>query len=423
MCYQQDLNAAHILDGSRFDELSQRTMRAIAALIEKHKNGHLPLLDIPAMTDDLDTMQAAIQKFNHKNVFILGTGGSSLGGRSLCDLKQSPFAHKQTERRVYFIDNIDPHTIDLILNTCSFAETGFIVISKSGTTAETLCQFLVILQRALEAIEPAELPQHFLVITEPNPTPLRTLATQYGMTILDHPENIGGRFSVLTVVGLLPALWLGLDIKAVRQGAQDVIDDFFENGIASLPAMGALFAVDMMEKNLPMTVMMPYCDRLQSFALWYRQLWAESIGKQGKGSTPLIALGTVDQHSQLQLFLEGPKDKAYTLLLQNHWGHGQAIAPTIIKDEALYYFAGRTVGDLMAAEQQATWQTLINNQCPTRVIHIDELDESMMGGLFMHFMLETIIAAEILDINAFDQPAVEESKVLTRKYLMNRPQP
>ena len=422
MCYQQDLTSAQILNDHNFELISSQADDAIKTILHSHKQGELSLLNVPNQRDDITAMEAAVAQFDYKDIFVLGTGGSSLGGRSLCDLVQSPFNNDQQIPRIHFLDNIDPHTINLILKNYNFDDCGFVVISKSGSTAETLCQFLIILQQALETIAPEQLAQHFIVVTESKVSPLNTLATQYGITVLDHPMEIGGRFSVLTVVGLLPALLLRLDIAAVRRGAQDVLDDFLQNGVSSLPALGAIFAVQMMKNNLPMTVMMPYCDRLQSFAAWYRQLWAESIGKNGVGSTPITALGTVDQHSQLQLFLHGPKDKAYTLLLSDYWGIGKAMTPTIIKDEALYCFAGKTVGDLMAAEQQATLQTLINNHCPTRVFRIHELNEKTLGGLFMHFMLETIVAAELLKINAFDQPAVEESKILTRKYLTDRPQ-
>jgi glucose-6-phosphate isomerase len=159
---------------------------------------------------------------------------------------------------------------------------------------------------------------------------------------------------------------------------------------------------------------MPYADRLATFGLWYRQLWAESLGKDGKGTTPIRALGTVDQHSQLQLYLDGPGDKMFTLLMLDQAGRGEKMASA---DSALAYLAGRTMGDLLEAEQRATAESLVLRGRPTRIIRLDRLDAERLGALFMHFILETLVAAELLGVSAFGQPAVEQGKVLARRYL------
>ena len=162
---------------------------------------------------------------------------------------------------------------------------------------------------------------------------------------------------------------------------------------------------------------MPYIDRLINFGLWFRQLWAESLGKDGKGTTPVNALGVVDQHSQLQLYLAGPRDKMFTLMMLNCGGVGPVVDPNLAADKELAYLAGKTIGDLMDAEQRATAQSLVSNNRPTRKFLLNTLDEEVMGALMMHFMLETIIAAHLLDVDPFSQPAVEEGKSLTREYL------
>ena len=161
-------------------------------------------------------------------------------------------------------------------------------------------------------------------------------------------------------------------------------------------------------------IVMPYGDRLERFAMWHRQLWAESLGKQGKGTTPVAALGPVDQHSQLQLYLAGPRDKFYTVMTQGLAGQGPRI---VSADPELAYLNGRTIGDLADAEQRATLDTLIASRRPARAINVPHLDAQTLGGLFMHFMLETIIAAHLLGVDPFDQPAVEEGKILAKKYL------
>jgi glucose-6-phosphate isomerase len=164
---------------------------------------------------------------------------------------------------------------------------------------------------------------------------------------------------------------------------------------------------------------MPYLDRLNCFGSWFQQLWAESLGKNGKGTTPIRALGVVDQHSQLQLYLDGPKDKLITLLIANQNNKGGLIPKDLTDDPELKFIADKRMGDLMAAEQRATAATLIKNNCPTRIIKINSLDERSLGSLLMHFMLETIIAADLLGLNAFNQPAVEEGKAMAKQYLIS----
>ena len=162
---------------------------------------------------------------------------------------------------------------------------------------------------------------------------------------------------------------------------------------------------------------MVYSDRLERFSHWYVQLWAESLGKDGRGTTPLAALGPVDQHSQVQLFIAGPRDKLFTVVTVGASGKGPRIDGELAKLAGEAGFGGKTIGDLVAAEGRATAETLAKNGCPVRTLHIDKLDESTLGELLMHFMLETIIAAHLLGVDAFDQPAVEEGKVLAKKYL------
>jgi glucose-6-phosphate isomerase len=242
--------------------------------------------------------------------------------------------------------------------------------------------------------------------------------------VLDHDPKIGGRYSALSLVGLLPAMIAGVDCAAVREGAASVLDPVLaaNDTKALAPAIGAALSVGLSkEKGANMTVLMPYVDRLETFAFWYRQIWAESLGKEGLGSTPIRALGTVDQHSQVQLYLGGPRDKLFTLLIEDTTGRGVVLSPqTLGGDKSLDYLAGHTMGDLLLAEADATAATLVKDGRPTRLIRIKTVDEKVMGALMMHYMLETMFAAELWGIDAFDQPAVEDAKVLTRQYLSQR---
>ena len=374
--------------------------------------GGLPVLDVPGRTDDLPAIEAAAARlrgsFDH--VVVLGAGGSSLGGRTLCAL-----ANGATGPRLHFADNIDPLGFETLLGGLDGGRSGFIAISKPGATAETLAQTLAVLDTLGDAAG-----ERLTVVTQPGESPLRRLAERIGCAVLDHDPEVGGRYAALTVSGLLPAFAAGLDGRALRAGAGAVLDAALTSRDAAgcTPAVGAAIAVGLLrEHNLSTTVLMPYCDRLAAFGLWFRQLWAESLGKDGTGTTPLNALGATDQHSQLQLWLNGPPDKMFTLVTLDHAGAGPRLPAGLSGDAELAYLEGRAMGDLLAAEQRATAETLARHGRPVRLIRLASLDERTLGALLMHFMLETIITAGLIGVNPFDQPAVDEGKALARVYL------
>ncbi len=408
-----------------FERELDQAVPALREVRRRHKDGSLPLLRLPAARDDLDALKPHAERlrgFSH--VVILGTGGSSLGGQTLAALSDIGFGPAPGAPRLWFMDNVDPATFAELLTRLDLAKTAFVPISKSGGTAETLTQLFVVLE-ALEAkLGKARIADHLLAITEPKDNPLRKIAQRVGCTILDHDPGVGGRFSVLSLVGLLPAMVAGLDAAAIREGAAGVLDPALAaaNATDSAPAVGAALSIALWrERGIGTTVLMPYVDRLAYFGLWYRQLWAESLGKKGKGTTPIRAMGTVDQHSQLQLYLDGPADKLFTVLIRDTAGEGSKVrAAALGGDKSLAYLADHSLGDLLLAEANATAATLAKNGRPTRVMRIARLDERVMGALLMHYMLETIIGADLLRIDAFDQPAVEEGKVLTRQYLAGK---
>jgi glucose-6-phosphate isomerase len=387
-----------------------------------HDSNELPLLRLPARRDDLAMLKPHADRFaKFQHVVVMGSGGSSLSGKTLVALKDQGFGPLEGRPRLWFMDNVDPATFSALIERLPLERTGFIPISKSGGTPETIAAFLT-LTAALEAkAGKAALASNVLAITEATDNPLRRLATTMGCTILEHDPKVGGRFAALSLVGMLPAMIAGLDCAAVREGAASVLDPVLAANDATglAPAVGAALSVGLArEKGTNITVLMPYVDRLNTFAFWYRQIWAESLGKDGNGTTPAVALGTVDQHSQVQLYLGGPADKLFTFLIQDTAGQGKVLQPGA--DKALDYLAGHTMGDLLLAEAEATAATVTKNGRPTRVIRIAEVDEHTMGALMMHFILETIFAAHLWKIDAFDQPAVEEGKVLTRQYLSAR---
>ncbi len=419
-CFADELGP-HGLDRARYEQLLARTEGALERLRAWHADHSLPLLRLPAARDDLAALKPVADAYraNFDDVVLLGTGGSSLGGQTLCKLADCGYGPQAGAPRLHFFDNVDPYTIQALLGSVNLKRTGFLVVSKSGSTAETMTQFLICLKAVRDAVgKDAE--ANFTVITEPADNVLRRIAESHGMGVLDHDPKVGGRYSVLSLVGLLPAMIAGLNAVAVREGAASVLAPVLEGAApASVePAVGAAISIGLSQQHgCNTSVVMPYVDRLADFGLWYRQLWAESLGKDGKGTTPVNALGTVDQHSQLQLYLAGPRDKMYTVMMLACAGTGPKVDPSLASDPSLAYLAGKTIGDLMDAEQRATAKTLMRNHRPTRVFWLEKLDEKVIGARMMHYMLETIIAAHLLDVDPFDQPAVEEGKILTRQYL------
>ena len=395
-----------------------RAAPALDDLRRARDDGSLPLLALPAKRDDLPELEqiAADWRARFRRIVLLGTGGSSLGARALAEIADGPAAGPE----LVVLDNLDPDSLTPLTEPSALAETGFLVISKSGGTSETLAQALLAVDRTEAALGGDALAKRFLIIVEPGTSPLRRLAERLGTPALDHDSGIGGRYAVLSPVGLLPALILGLDASEVRAGAAAVLEPVLQEvEPAEVPsATGAAIAVALSEtRGVSQTVLLAYADRLATFGLWYRQLWAESLGKDGKGTTPIQSLGPVDQHSQLQLYLDGPRDKLYTLLTLPQQGRGPTLAPELAAGIGLEALAGHHVGDLVAAMQRATAETLAKRGRPVRRIELERLDARAMGALFMHFMLETIIAAALLEVDPFDQPAVEEGKILARHYL------
>ena len=259
-----------------------------------------------------------------------------------------------------------------------------------------------------------------LIITEKGDTPLYRFALKRGISVLEHDPNIGGRYSAFSIVGLIPTLMAGVDAEAVCLGASEVLKNAIEtDNVEEIPSvLGAAVSIALYrEKAINISVLMPYSDKLNKFTLWYRQLWAESLGKRGLGITPVPALGSVDQHSQLQLYLDGPRDKMISIISPNYLGVGPDIDPTLSNQTGLEYLADCTVGDVISAEKKITTETIISQGIPVRTFEIDSVDESTVGALMMHYMLETVIAARLLDVNPFNQPAVEEGKNLVRTYL------
>ena len=291
--------------------------------------------------------------------------------------------------------------------------TGFIIISKSGTTPETLSQFgsIINIARANNIMD--ILFKNSLVVTEFKNSPLYNIAKKNNCNLIEHKKDIGGRYSIFSNVGMIPAILAGLDVKKIHSGALKVIE---KKDFSNSFKFAQIFKF-CSSNNYLSNVMMTYSDGLNYFGKWYLQLWAESIGKQNRGITAMHSMGTTDQHSQLQLYLDGPKDKFFTFIKSNYQKKGLKIDNDIMKEESVNYLLNKTMGDLMHAEQNATIDTFKKNNFKYREIILSEINEESIGALMAESIIETIAACIYFEVDPFNQPAVEQGKILTKKYL------
>lgn len=370
---------------------------------------------------DLEPHALHLKQF--KNIIILGTGGSSLGGQALISA-----LHPSVCPVFHFVDNIDSFDFSVLLEHLNPRETGVICISKSGNTAETLMQLLTLLELWTGASETKlfDASSQVRIIVESSANALCEIAQKFSIPTIEHPKEIGGRFAVFTAVGLLPALIAGLDIQQLCQSAMDTFEQLIQNTEKS-PVIASAFIHErcLKEEGIDQFVLFPYTNRLVKFCEWFCQLWAESLGKKDTfgnsfGTTPLIAVGTIDQHSQLQLYLEGPRNKHFRFFTLKEQHQLPSISLAFFH-EASRILHGKTMGELMLAEQKATMDTLrAHGRLVSEVAIEKDLSCHILGALFMHGMLETLATAHLWGVNPFDQPAVEEGKKRTRSYLEER---
>jgi glucose-6-phosphate isomerase len=418
------------VDDQAFARLLAHAEGELENLRKAHRSGSLTLLRLPEKVDDLPLLRQAVKKLAKAgDIVFLGTGGSSLGGQTLAQLADYAvpgLGSLREKPHVHFLDNLDPVTLEAFLKRLPLKTARFVAISKSGGTGETLMQTIAVIEALKRARLGKHIAKHLIGISEParagKRNGLRELLQAHGCFVLDHDPGVGGRYSVLSNVGLLPALALGLDVKAIRAGAREALAPLLARKPAKEfpPAIGAALSAAAGEGGKSIAITMAYADRLERFTKWWVQLWGESLGKGGKGTTPVAALGPVDQHSQLQLYLAGPRDKLFTIITTAVAGRGPRLDKALAKAVGEPDFGGRRIGDLVAAQGRATADTLAKNGRPVRTMHIERLDERALGALLMHFMLETIIAARLLGVDPFDQPAVEEGKILAKKYLAGK---
>ncbi|MDQ6716891.1 MAG: glucose-6-phosphate isomerase [Gemmatimonadota bacterium] len=396
---------------------------AAAAVQQLRSSASIGFIDLPSDEKLLAQVAdfAAKARGRYTDVVILGIGGSALGPIALrTALRPSGWnmldeSARAGYPRLHVLDNVDPVTIAALLDRLALAKTLFIVTSKSGGTAETMSQFLIVEQRLQNGEH--NVAEHVVFVTDPKSGALRPLAGQLGVTALDIPANVGGRFSVLTPVGTLPAALIGIDVRALLAGAGKMAARCTSSDLSKNPAgtyaMLQWLADTKLGKSID--VFMPYSDPLRGFADWFVQLWAESLGKHRSdgtsvGGTPLAALGATDQHSQVQLFMEGPANKTVTFVAVD--GHGVDVKiPNAHADVTeLAYLGGHSLAELISIEQRATAGALARRGRPNMTIHLDKVDEASVGELMMFLEIATAYAGQLYGVDAFNQPGVELGK-------------
>ena len=416
-------DAAGGVSESEFTAAADEFGKAYSAFESQRASGAVGFADI---VRDIPLRQQAIgfaaqSRGRYDDVVILGIGGSALGPIAMrTALRPSGWNTLSREQRngwplLHVLDNIDPVTIASLLDRLELSRTLFIVTSKSGGTAETMSQFLIVNERLRRASLDAD--AHFVFVTDPSQGALRPLAAELKVPALDIPPSVGGRFSVLTPVGTLPAALIGIDVNQLLDGAADMVTRCAETDLRKNPA--GIYAVLQWladtRHGKSINVFMPYSDPLRDFADWFVQLWAESLGKHlpdgsSVGQTPLAALGATDQHSQVQLFMEGPKNKVVTFVTVDEREADLTMPHAFKHVKELGYLGGHSLAELIDIEQRATAGALARRGRPNLAIHLTRVDEWHVGGLIMLLEMATAYAGQLYGVDAFNQPGVELGK-------------
>jgi len=361
---------------------------------------------------------------NFDNLVVLGIGGSALGLRCAAQALLPPFWNlrsKQERRgrpRLFVCDNIDPESFAGLMGMLDISRTCFTVISKSGGTTETASQFLIAKSHLEEALGDGWR-KNVVAVTDPEKGILRQIVNDEGLASFPVPSMLGGRFSVLCAVGLFPAACVGIDIEGLVGGARSMAERCQADTLDENPAYktgGFHYWFDA-KKGKNMSVMIPYSDALSLASDWYAQLWAESLGKNGGGSTPVKALGATDQHSQVQLYMEGPKDKVFTFVGVERFRVDEKTTRISRPYDAYEYLDGKDMGTILKAEELATSRALASEGRPNMTVTMPEVDAEHLGEFFMLYETATAFAGALYGINPFNQPGVELGKRLTKEIL------
>jgi glucose-6-phosphate isomerase len=410
------------------DAVNDATPAALDALAKFKKASEQGTYGFPHLPFETSTIRS-IMDFaksvagSYDTVCVVGIGGSALGAWALdCAMHGPHPVQAKSHPRLVVLDNVDPVFIQSALDSMNPKKTHVVVIAKSGSTAETVATFLIV-RDWLYAKLGKKAAQRISVVTSEGRGDLKKLATEEGYITFHLPDNVGGRFSVLSAVGLVPAALIGIDIRKLAKGAASMTQRSWlptlDQNIALRSALLHYLLLTRSKKTIQ--VAFPYSNQLWGAAFWFRQLWAESLGKArnraGKlvnvGQTPVAALGTTDQHSQVQLYMEGPNDKVFTFWAVGKFATSCKIPKAKIGFESFDYLAGQSLAKLIDAERRSTAAALAENNRPNCTITLARVDEENIGEFLQMMEFQTAFMGELLDINAFDQEGVELGKKFT----------
>ncbi len=425
--FAEFIGEKHGIKVSEVDGMAKEVEKADRSIKKQYKEGKLGFIDLP---DRQKEVVNEIEDFVNKrrgdfdNFVILGIGGSALGNIALQTALKDPYHNLKNKDvlRIYVPDNIDPERFQSLLNTLDLERTVFNVISKSGSTAETMSLFLIARKAVEEEVGSDNISKHFIATTSRNSGYLRIIARKEGFKMFYIPDNVGGRFSVLTPVGLIYAAFAGINIRELLAGASYMKKIASGTDIWENPAyLNGVLQYLAYQKGKIMSVMMPYAHSLKDIADWYRQLWAESLGKEENrkgeiinvGPTPIKALGATDQHSQAQLYMEGPYDKVINFIEVEKF-HTDLKIPDLYGDvKGVSYLRNKSLSDLINTEKKATELALSKRGRLNNTILVPKINAFTVGQLIYLFELQTALVGELFNINAYNQPGVELGKEYT----------
>jgi glucose-6-phosphate isomerase len=404
--------------------LAGRLELARRALAKRKSDASLGFFDVPKRQPSRQAMKILIAGFDHdiETLVVIGIGGSLLGAQAVHQALDGLETMRRGARRLRLVfagDATDPRAIADVIESVDWKHTAINIISKSGDTIEPMSVFTLLRAELLKAVGKKKSVSRIIATTDQSTGTLRQIADREGYATLPVPGNVGGRFSVFTEVGIFPLLAAGLNVDELWKGAAAEDASFWKTApLRNAPMLFAGVQYLLYRKGKTISVLMPYAKRLTLIGQWYRQLWAESLGKKidrhrkrvNTGPTPVAAIGPADQHSQMQLYNEGPHDKIISFLEVDDFGTDQRLPEPWPDIEGVSYFSGHTMKEIIHIERQASAEALAENRRPNGTLGIEELSGKSIGSLVQGLMISTAVMGELMDVNAFDQPGVEAGK-------------
>ena len=390
------------LSSRKFYKNLGKTKKIFNSLKQDLINSAIPLLQCYEKNYIFDFTPTTIKKFSKfKNIVIVGMGGSILGTKSIYS-----FFKKKVKKKVFFFDNLDIN-LNLQFNKIkNLKNSCFIIVSKSGNTFETITNLSIVFSKSL-------FKNKLIIITEIKDNCLMNIANKFNAEIIEHKDFIGGRYSVMSEVGMFPAALMGLDITKFKNLRNLIFDKHFVSSLNH--SVASIYTLN--TQGIKNSVILNYDSRLNDLCLWYQQLTGESLGKKGKGVTPIISTGPKDHHSVLQLYLDGPKDKFFTFFSSLEKADRHKVSGTIIPN-SMRFLKNKKIKAIINAQCEATKNIFKLKKIAFRHFIFNKDDESELGLVFTFFVLETILLARLMKVNPFDQPAVEQIKAETKKILL-----